>query len=78
MYKFREIICYRCNHRFVHQEYSAYSTPSHYEYLKKDTQELLDYAICPNCSCGMVILEQTHIGADPDSADIIKVAFRGI
>ena len=78
MYKFRETICYRCNHRFVHLEYSMYAAPSHYEYFKKDTEEMLDYAICPNCSAGMVLLEQSDIGTDPNNEGIVKTVVRGI
>ena len=78
MYKFREIICFRCNHRFVHQEYSMYCLSSHYEYIMKDTKELLDYAICPRCATGMVITKGDSISIDPNSIDVIKSAVRGI
>ena len=55
-----------------------YCTSSHDEYMLKDTEELLDYAICPQCAMGMVLTKEHPIGIDPGSVNIIKLTCRGI
>ena len=54
------------------------SNSSHYEYYTADTDELLDYTICPKCSAEMVIYKSSHIGVNPDSEGIIKIRVYGI
>lgn len=78
MYSFREIICHRCNHRFVHLAHSLPGNSSYDEYRKADTNELLDYAVCPECACEMVIPANSYVGVDPKSDGITRTAVRGI
>ena len=78
MYHFRDIICYKCNHKFLHLAHSIPGNSSYYEYYTADTDELLDYAICPKCSAEMVIYKNSHIGVNPDSEGIIKTRVYGI
>ena len=46
--------------------------------IEDDTDELLDYAICPKCSAEMVVYKNSHIGVNPDSEGIIKTRVYGI
>ena len=78
MYRFRRVICPNCEHQFTHQEHSLYSGSAWYEYIDKETDQLLDFAICPKCSFDMVLYESSSTGMDPCDDRIRRYAVRGI
>ena len=78
MYHFRDVICYKCKHKFLHMKDCGPVGSEFYEYYLENKDELLVYATCPKCSAEVVLIGESHIGVDPNSDGIKKERVRGI
>lgn len=77
MYKFKEVECPKCKHRFTWMV--APNGKSYYLYSKKGEAEELFSAICPQCNLEMIVPNNEHVGIPiTDKAVEISSAIRGI
>ena len=77
MYKFKEVECPKCKHRFTWLE--APNGNSYYLYRKKGEKEELFSAVCPQCNLEMVVPSDEHIGiAITDDLVELSSSIRGI
>lgn len=76
-YKFREIKCPSCKHKFAWLEKPFGN--SYNVYRRKGIDEELFSTICPNCSLEMVIPKDMIIGIDINDSEIeLYGTMRGI
>ena len=69
MYKFIEIECPNCKHKFVWLEYTYKGTRQIW-YKRKGFDEALESAECPKCSIEMVVLKDSHSGINVEDTSI--------
>lgn len=60
MYKFKEVECPKCNHRFAWLEEP--NGNSYYLYRRKGVNEELFSTVCPQCGLEMVVPGDGHTG----------------
>lgn len=72
-YKYKNAKCYNCKHEFMRLEHSDIV---HYVYETADTGELLDYAKCPMCGIGMLLIPHVLEGIPENTEGIIKSGIR--
>lgn len=76
-YKYREVICPWCDHKFMWQEDGG-EGPVICEYEDKETGKYYAATKCPKCSEEMVVLNHILQGIDTEDPRLIKHVFRGI
>jgi len=77
MYKFKEVECPKCKHRFAWLEVP--NGRSYYLYRINDEKEELFSLVCPKCNLEMVVPSAEHIGiAITDEAVELSSSIRGI
>jgi len=77
MYKFKEVECSKCNHRFAWLEEP--SGNSYCLYRRKGIDEELFSTVCPQCGLEMVVPSDKHMGiAVTDKAVELFSTVRGI
>ena len=68
MYKFREIECSRCKHRFVYLTRNIGNRRRLYR--RKGYNETLESTSCTKCKTELVILENSYIGINIEDTEI--------
>ena len=77
MYKFKEVECPECNHRFAWLEQP--SGNSYCLYRRKGIDEKLFSTVCPQCGLEMVVPSDKHMGiAVADKAVELFSTVRGL
>ena len=76
-YKYREVICPYCQHKFMWQQ-SVQEGSTWAEYINKTTSKISISAKCPECSKRMIVSEDSDYGIVEDSEEYIKTICRGI
>jgi len=77
MYKFKEVECPKCNHRFAWLE--APTGTSYCLYRRKGVNEELFSTVCPQCGLEMIVPENEHrgISVNDDTVEMFST-LRGI
>lgn len=76
-YKFREIKCPCCNHKFTWLKEPNGS--SYHLYRRKGIEEELFSTICPKCNCEVVVPEGSSVGIEVENEMIERFdTIRGI
>ena len=76
-FKYREVICPHCEHKFMWEE-SVQDGCQWIEYTNKKTYEICLSAKCPSCSSKMIVSKDSVFGIKTDSEDYKASVFRGI
>lgn len=76
-YKYREVICPYCVHKFMWEE-SVQDGCQWIEYTNKKTYEICLSAKCPSCSSKMIVSKDSVFGIKTDSEDYTESVCRGI
>ena len=74
-YRYREVRCPYCGHKFMFMEGSGSKTVEYYEIA---TGKLLQDTICPKCGGIVVAKDNLLDGLRPDDATIEAWGIRGI
>lgn len=69
MYKFIEIECPSCGHRFVWLEHT-YKGTRYKVYRRAGHNEVLESTVCPKCNLEMVVIKDLHIGISVEDSTI--------
>lgn len=77
MYKFKEVECPKCNHRFTWLEEP--NGNSYCLYCRKGVNEELFSTVCPRCGLEMVVPSDEHTGISiTDESIVLFSTVRGI
>lgn len=75
MYKFIELQCPYCDHRFVWEEHTRSGSRCKI-YSRKGHKEHLISTVCPKCGLEMVVLKELHTGLaiDDESLEVVGIS----
>ena len=75
-YEFREVVCCKCNHKFMWEKSSEWQ----YSICQEDKEDIVKLATCPKCGSKIFVKEGVleSIDFDEDNSRVVMAVLRGI